>query len=160
MIRRLLPAMALMIAASSASADELVDQVTSQLAQQGYSEIHITRTFLGRIRIEASADGQYREIILNPRTGEILRDYWDGEDDEAEEGLFRTETARRSGQGADASEEDDSEDDAGEEDAGEEDEAEEDDPDEADEEDDEEDDDEEDDEEDEEDDEEDEEDDE
>lgn len=139
MIRRLLPAMALMIAASSASADELVDQVTSQLAQQGYSEIHITRTFLGRIRIEASADGQYREIILNPRTGEILRDYWDNEDDEAEEGLFRTETARRSGQGADASEEDDAEeddaeDDAGDEGAGEEDEAEEGDPDEEDEE--------------------------
>ena len=55
------------------SADELV----SQLRAQGYTDIDVTRTLLGRVRILARSDRQQREIIFNPRTGEILRDYWE-----------------------------------------------------------------------------------
>jgi len=45
------------------------------------------RTLLGRLRIVASDGTRRREIIINPNTGEVLRDYWvelsdDDEDDE------------------------------------------------------------------------------
>lgn len=90
--------------AGVASADAMVDRVTQQLAKQGYSEIVISRTWLGRIRIEAYGGTASREIILNPRTGEILRDYWEDEGDEAPDLL----SARRSGAGAvEPSDEDD-----------------------------------------------------
>jgi hypothetical protein len=50
-------------------------QVIRQLRKQGYRNIVVTSTLLGRLRITASrADGS-REIVMNPRTGEILRDH-------------------------------------------------------------------------------------
>ena len=59
-----------------ALAQDFAQNVVTQLRAQGFSRIAISRTLLGRTRILASgADGQ-REIILNPRTGEILRDLW------------------------------------------------------------------------------------
>ena len=56
---------------------DIRDVVISQLRQQGYEDIRIGRTFLGRTRIIARSATVRREIILNPRTGEILRDYWE-----------------------------------------------------------------------------------
>lgn len=53
-----------------------VEQVIDQLRDQGYSEIRISRTFLGRSRIVATSDEYRREIVINPSTGAILRDYW------------------------------------------------------------------------------------
>ena len=59
------------------------DQIVSQLEQQGFNDIELSRTFLGRIRIEAYSDTLVRELVFNP-TGEILRDYWqDRVDDKA-----------------------------------------------------------------------------
>lgn len=52
------------------------DDVVLQLAKQGYQAITVTTTWLGRVRIVATRDGGMREIVLNPRTGEILRDLW------------------------------------------------------------------------------------
>lgn len=52
------------------------DDVVAQLTLQGYQDITMTRTWLGRVRILAFRDGGTREIVLNPRTGEILRDLW------------------------------------------------------------------------------------
>jgi hypothetical protein len=53
-----------------------VEQVVSQLQAQGFEAIEVERTLLGRTRIAAvRADGS-REIVLNPNTGEILRDLW------------------------------------------------------------------------------------
>ncbi|WP_373051193.1 hypothetical protein [Thalassovita aquimarina] len=71
----------MMLAALPAAADGVRDSVVSQLKQQGYQEITVSRTWLGRIRILARRDGERREIIVNPRTGEILRDFWASEDD-------------------------------------------------------------------------------
>lgn len=52
------------------------DGVVGQLTKQGFYNIAVETTWLGRVRIVADrADGQ-REIILNPRTGEVLRDSW------------------------------------------------------------------------------------
>lgn len=50
--------------------------IVSELQQQGYSRIVTEQTWLGRVRIVAQRDTGSREIILNPRTGEILRDLW------------------------------------------------------------------------------------
>lgn len=51
------------------------DQIISQLKDQNYSKIEVRRTFLGRIRITATGNGQEREIVLNPSTRTILRDH-------------------------------------------------------------------------------------
>ena len=59
------------------------DEVISQLVSQGYSNIVTETTWLGRVRILADISGGRREIILNPRTGEILRDLWTAADGSA-----------------------------------------------------------------------------
>ncbi len=61
----------------SSSASTLEQQIVEQLKDQGYSRISISRTLLGRTRFLATSNRYRREIILNPRTGEILRDLWE-----------------------------------------------------------------------------------
>jgi len=56
-------------------AQSLEGQITDQLREQGYENVQVTKTWLGRLRIQAASDDQTREIIVNPRTGEILRDF-------------------------------------------------------------------------------------
>lgn len=60
--------------AGRAAAATFQDAVVAQLRDQGYSQIVVERTWLGRIRIMAVLGDTRREIILNPRTGEVLRD--------------------------------------------------------------------------------------
>lgn len=68
--------------AAPASADAFKDQIVQQLAAQGFTEFRISRTFLGRTRVLAYSSDLQREIIYNPATGVILRDFWrDREDD-------------------------------------------------------------------------------
>lgn len=52
------------------------DEIVVQLRQQGFGSIVVERTWLGRTRILAERNDARREIILNPNTGEILRDLW------------------------------------------------------------------------------------
>jgi hypothetical protein len=59
--------------AFSASYEEAI---VAQLTQQGFAQIVVETTWLGRVRILATRPDGLREIILNPRTGEILRDLW------------------------------------------------------------------------------------
>ncbi len=80
--------LALIAAVSAAVADPVTDEVVAQLRQQGYTKVTISRTLLGRILVLGSADDGQREIVINPNTGEILRDYFrprvlvaDGSDD-------------------------------------------------------------------------------
>lgn len=61
-----------------------LDAVIRQLEAQGYTITERERTWLGRIRLEAKRGAQERELVLNPSTGEILRDYWEEEDEEEE----------------------------------------------------------------------------
>ena len=71
----------LAIGASMAAAQSPADAVVQQLREQGYVEFAVSRTLLGRIRIIAVApDGEQREIVFNPATGEILRDYREAAD--------------------------------------------------------------------------------
>lgn len=62
--------------ASPAAAQDYVDSIVHQLKKQGYRSIVLERTLLGRVRILADRKDGEREIIVNPRTGEILRDLW------------------------------------------------------------------------------------
>ncbi len=50
------------------------DSVTSQLKAYGYTDIKVSRTLLGRSRIVAQSPKASREIVINPFSGEILRD--------------------------------------------------------------------------------------
>ncbi len=59
-----------------AQSDAFVSLFVEQLKDQGFSRIQVSRTWLGRIRIVATNQNFRREIILNPRTGEVLRDLW------------------------------------------------------------------------------------
>jgi hypothetical protein len=64
--------------AGMAMATPFADTVIAQLTEQGFANVSSETTWLGRVRITATrVDGQ-REIIMNPRTGEILRDMWSG----------------------------------------------------------------------------------
>lgn len=65
----------LLVAAGPALSDTAADRVVEQLRRHGYTEIEVSRTWLGRTRIFATAPQKSREIILNPRTGEVLRDH-------------------------------------------------------------------------------------
>lgn len=62
------------LTAGAALAEGYENSVVTQLRRQGYRKIDVERTLLGRVRIVAARGGGSREIILNPRTGEILRD--------------------------------------------------------------------------------------
>ena len=64
------------LAGAPAMASSVQDEVVEQLSDQGFSHIRVSRTLLGRVRIIATSPTHEREIILNGRTGEILRDYW------------------------------------------------------------------------------------
>ncbi|MCR9109936.1 hypothetical protein [Marivita sp. XM-24bin2] len=67
---------------ATAFAQTAEDQVIDQLKRQGYRRITLGSTFLGRTRIVATGPRGRREIILNPSTGAILRDYLDRSDDD------------------------------------------------------------------------------
>jgi len=74
-LKRIL-AVVVCLAASSAAADTRQDSIVAQLRAQGFTRIQISRTLLGRSRIVATSRTQKREIVINPVTGAILRDYW------------------------------------------------------------------------------------
>lgn len=72
--------------ASTALAQDLPERVASKLAEQGFSRIEVSRTWLGRTRIVAEGDGVRREIVLHPTTGALLFDEITG--DQACDGRF------------------------------------------------------------------------
>ncbi|WP_420344807.1 hypothetical protein [Paenirhodobacter sp.] len=49
--------------------------VIAQLQALGYENFSVSRTLLGRVRVVAEGSGRRREIVFNPSTSEILRDY-------------------------------------------------------------------------------------
>lgn len=50
------------------------DDIIERLIEAGFGQIEVTRTLLGRVRIVAFKGSIRRELVINPRTGEILRD--------------------------------------------------------------------------------------
>lgn len=78
MIRRtfLATGIAALALANPGSAASFADSIVAQLRRQGFVKISSETTWLGRVRIVATRFDGVREIIVNPRTGEILRDLW------------------------------------------------------------------------------------
>jgi hypothetical protein len=75
-VRSMAIGVALIVAlAGPAWAGPIEEQVTATLETQGYDIVSVGRTWLGRLRIVAESDELRREIVLNPTTGEVLRDY-------------------------------------------------------------------------------------
>lgn len=70
-------ALAVSLVGTVARADgrSFADKVEAELRQQGFAQLSVTTTLLGRTRIIALSPTQKREIVVNPHTGEILRDY-------------------------------------------------------------------------------------
>lgn len=68
----------LALAASTGAvlASSFSEDVVAQLVKLGFSDITAETTLLGRVRILAKRSDGVREIVLNPRTGEVLRDTW------------------------------------------------------------------------------------
>ena len=58
----------------AARAETVAETVTRQLQAQGYTSVDSSYTWLGRLRIFARQGDLRREIVINPNTGEILRD--------------------------------------------------------------------------------------
>ena len=91
---------AMTLAALPAAAGQNRDSIVFQLKQQGYDQIAVSRTWLGRTRILAKRENEQREIIINPRTGEILRDFWRSDDATGPMLLAHPEPGARSGGGS------------------------------------------------------------
>lgn len=74
---RFVLAVVLALAAASAAAQDATprERIIGALAREGYERFTVSRTLLGRERIVARREGAVREIVFNPVTGLILRDY-------------------------------------------------------------------------------------
>ena len=68
--------LAFVACATQAFSASFADAIVAQLTTQGFTKISVETTWLGRVQILAQRSDGQREIILNPRTGEILRDLW------------------------------------------------------------------------------------
>ena len=92
----------------AASAQDRSQAMIQSLQSQGFSGIEVSRTWLGRTRIVATGSAGRREIVLNPNTGEVLRDYLDETETETERGREGDGHAGGGGGGSDDSGSDDS----------------------------------------------------
>jgi hypothetical protein len=107
------------LAAAPALAQDPVDRIVRELRALGYAEVDVSRTMLGRARVYARSADAEREIILNPRTGEILRDLWiPRAGATAGGGLIPVEDESGKGRGRGGDDDDEEEDDDGDEDDG------------------------------------------
>jgi hypothetical protein len=96
-----------LLTAGAAMARDFADTIVSQLRAQGYSEVTVTSTWLNRTRIFAQSRDAEREIILNPRTGEILRDLYTGSGSDARIYDDSDNSGRRGGDDDDDDDDDD-----------------------------------------------------
>lgn len=91
--------MILASAAMGQTADP-VARLLEQLTAQGYAIEEVTRTWLGRVRIEAVRGGFEREIVIDPRNGLILRDAVEPDDfDDDDEDSSPAQSAGGNGSG-------------------------------------------------------------
>ena len=110
MFKRLAICLVLVGAPHVAAAQSVQEQIVGQLRAQGFTEISLNRTWLGRVRVVALRDGLRRELVFNPQTGEILRDYWADLDD-TKPRLFNPGGGSSSGGGINDDDEDDDDED-------------------------------------------------
>ena len=73
--RQMIAGLILALAAGVPGEAAPLDDIAASLRADGYEVREVSRTWLGRIRIEAVSDRYQREIVFDRVTGEILRDY-------------------------------------------------------------------------------------
>lgn len=113
-MKRLLLIILLAIATPSlVSAQTLQDRIIAELQEDGFRQIRISRTWLGRLRYLGTKPGARREIVVNPATGVILRDYLrlTQSDDDDGDRSDRSDSRTSSGSTTNDREDDDREDD-------------------------------------------------
>jgi hypothetical protein len=103
----------LALAGPALAARDHVADIVKALKAQGYRDINVARTLLGRTRITAKGKRGTREIIVNPATGEILRDLRTGS---GADDILGGDSGRGSGDGDDDTSGDDDDDDGGDDD--------------------------------------------
>ena len=86
MFKTLAIAITLAMAPHAAHAQSVEEQIIAQLEAQGFTQIEVSRTLLGRIKLEAVSPTLVRQLIVNPATGEVLRDFWEERDDKDRDG--------------------------------------------------------------------------
>lgn len=69
------------------------DRVVAALQSEGFRIAGVERTWLRRLRIVAYSPAAVREVVMDPRTGEILRDYSESREDDVA-GWLEDELAR------------------------------------------------------------------
>lgn len=104
--RRLALACLMLMPAGAAQAD-VVDKVISQLRADGYSAVTVSRTLLGRARIVGQGAPGAREIVVDRRTGEVLRDWRKSDDDDDDDHDSRGRGRGRGGDDRDDRNDDD-----------------------------------------------------
>lgn len=77
-MKKLLLTFILMSICASAKADTITDRMIASLEKQGFTVITVSRTWLGRMWLLAKNADSRREVVFDPQTGEILRDYSTG----------------------------------------------------------------------------------
>jgi hypothetical protein len=97
--------------AGATMARDFADTIVSQLRSQGYTDVTVSSTWLNRTRIFAQSSDAQREIILNPRTGEILRDLYIGDDSGSRIVDDDDDDDDNSGSGSSGNDDDDNDDD-------------------------------------------------
>ncbi len=123
MLLRLILILGIALSPFTADADERAvrDRIVRELRDDGYNDIRLFRTFLGRLRFVGEDGRSRREIIVSPTTGVILRDYVrffdldddedDARDDEDDDDDFDDDEDGDEGDEDDDDESDDAEDD-------------------------------------------------
>lgn len=103
---------------TSAYASGFEKSIVAELRAQGFGQIDVETTWLGRLRITAKRRGVGREIVLNPRTGEILRDIRIRKDGSISPRDSESDDRTRSGTSGSDDDADDGDDDGGDDDSG------------------------------------------
>ncbi|SFS02032.1 PepSY domain-containing protein [Yoonia litorea] len=106
MIKKIALCIALMGVPHLASAQSIQDQIISQLADQGFGEMQLSRTWLGRVQIIAYRGDLRRELVFHPQTGEILRDFWEVDEDDRAPSLFNPRRSDEDDEGRDNDDDD------------------------------------------------------
>jgi hypothetical protein len=94
-------------------AQDYVASVISQLERMGFRIVRQERTLLGRVRIVGTRGDGRREIIINPNSGEILRDFWSPTSGGNSTSTIIDDKSRNSGSGSGGDDDDDDDDDHG-----------------------------------------------
>lgn len=90
----------------TAHAQSVQDDIIADLVADGYTQISVSRTLLGRLRFVAVGQDGTREVVVQPSNGAILRDHRDDDDDDrvrTSGGDDRSGTSASSGSGSSGS---------------------------------------------------------